>query len=330
MKKATKMILIIFGGIIVLAILLITILKIRGVNISINKVNINNIDQIAEYKYDTTINCEAFDNEIKYFNYYSNLNRGWLVTENDDVYLFNLYELYSNNTNCKKIDDKFDEISFVVRDIDGGFKYFNSNMQEIYINISDYNGTVEASDVYDRDNFVYGVYDSTNTDVRKTILTVLEENGYIKTQLAPGPLGIKGDNKIYGFYLSNIGGNANFLDEFIIRNQTVEFRADYGEKIIDFYFTPNVDYYYYGRSDSHYNEEKLNNYMFDNFVLTDKGYYRYLLVDEDCEKYIDIECEYKLMKDEELTKFKDYILYRDELVLITKNGRVYWYSYLGY
>ena len=51
-----------------------------------------------------------------------------------------------------------------------------------------------------------------------------------------------------------------------------------------------------------------------------------MLVDETCQIYLDVPCTYEWKKDEELSKIRNDILYRDEQNLILSNGRVYFNS----
>jgi hypothetical protein len=80
--------------------------------------------------------------------------------------------------------------------------------------------------------------------------------------------------------------------------------------------------------DMNVSEDTLNGNKLDSpiadYILTDKSYYRYLLVDENCEEYLDTTCEYTFQKDEELSKIRNDILFRSNNVLLLKNGRLYY------
>ena len=278
-------------------------------------VDISKINTIAEYEYSTTTTCEAFDKGIKYFNY-SN-DKYWLVTENNDAYVYSTNKLYSNNTNCKKIDGKFDDIIFIDRrddsnqyhdKYDGREIYYNSKFQKVSIDTDNY--SIVKNDLF-----------SSEYDSMLSQFTKMKENGYIKYRKANfcTAFATKGDNNLYILRL--------YYYDYIttLDNEKIIFSAPKNEKIIDFYYS----------SDAHankcigetYYEGEITNDMDEKYILTDKSYYRPLLVnEEECKKYADVECIYEWQKDEELSKFSNDILYRNDFVLITRNGRVYYNS----
>ena len=285
-----------------------------------NRVDLIKVDKIAEYKYDYTIKCEAFEKEIKYFKYYNDTHEGWIVNTDNSVYKFNSYNLYSNDTNCIKVDDHFSEIKQIVRDFeDGTTTYYNEDYKKV--GVRDDGTWIE--------DFKYMTADRIESTLkqRKSLWSYLTENGYKKIQTTPETLAIKGDNTIYGILLTNFNftgsGEPESPYRFYIYNETPILTLDSDETIIDFYYTPNIRMWLHGNGEGHYNETKIENEKPNNFILTDKSYYRYKLVDDRCLKYIDIECAYELVKDEELTKYKDDILYRDEFMMIISNGRVF-------
>ena len=285
-----------------------------------NRVDLIKVDKIAEYKYDYTIKCEAFEKEIKYFKYYNDTHEGWIVNTDNSVYKFNSYNLYSNDTNCIKLDEQFPNVKQIVRDFELGITtYYNEEYQEIYISDDNSIGLIG-----DYENNALG-YNSLLQ--QKSKWDYLTENGYKKIQTTQETLAIKGDNTIYGILLTNFNftgsGEPESPYRFYIYNETPILTLDSDETIIDFYYTPNIRMWLHGNGEGHYNETKIENEKPNNFILTDKSYYRYKLVDDRCLKYIDIECAYELVKDEELTKYKDDILYRDEFMMIISNGRVF-------
>lgn len=302
-------------GLLSLTFIIIIIMVIGFINRN-KKYTIDDIEQIAEYKYDKTIKCEAFNEDIKYFSY--NGSTSWLVTDNNDIYIYNLYNLFSNNTNCKKVNDKFPEVKNSWRNLNGNISYFDEKYKSISINIENNNAIINT--------LRYNLYfdESPKLEFEKLV-----EYGYTKVQHEPPTLGIKGDNNIYGFYLGKDMEQYRLYNkyEILINYETIEFSVAEDEVIIDFYYTPNIYYNDLGNLENYKNYNTEEN-MLNNFILTDKSYYRYQLLNESCKEYIDEKCEYKLMKDEELSKYKDYILYRDSSILITKNGRVF--SNYGY
>ncbi|MBQ6135683.1 MAG: hypothetical protein IJI60_05145 [Bacilli bacterium] len=58
-------------------------------------------------------------------------------------------------------------------------------------------------------------------------------------------------------------------------------------------------------------------------ILTDKAvYYTRATNKEKCKNYADVKCDYQLVKDKALSKFRKYILYVDDTAIITKDGKV--------
>ena len=60
------------------------------------------------------------------------------------------------------------------------------------------------------------------------------------------------------------------------------------------------------------------------YIRSEDGYYRYVIDNlEECSKYVDIDCQYSLKKDEALTEYKDRIIAFSGTMLITDYGRVF-------
>lgn len=58
-------------------------------------------------------------------------------------------------------------------------------------------------------------------------------------------------------------------------------------------------------------------------VMTDKAiYYTKANNKEKCKKFADVKCDYELIKDKILSKYRKYILYVDDTILITTEGKV--------
>ena len=58
-------------------------------------------------------------------------------------------------------------------------------------------------------------------------------------------------------------------------------------------------------------------------IMTDKAiYYTRATNKKECKNYADIKCEYQLVKDKILSRFRKYILYVDDTAIITKDGQV--------
>lgn len=279
--------------------------------------NLNKVNQIGDYGYTNDIVCEAFEKGVKLINYnVDNNGPYWLITDDNSVYLYNMEQLFSEtNSNCKKMDFKLPDYNLTIK---YAYNYdFHNYNDYFYINKSNSSNELE---------FVYNEFDPDMPMIDSRVLrfrTPQEYNFSLMQCNSPGRdkndcsyLGAR-NNKIYSFdilyHLSN--HTWDLLDEEEI------FSAPSDETILDFWL----------RDDIVTNENEAFYYdifIKKGYVLTDKGYYRYMLKDETCYKYADVDCEYVLKKDEELSKYKDHILYRDESILITDSGRVY--SLYGY
>ena len=269
---------------------------------------------IGEYEFETTFKCDALSKNIKYFNYG---NDNWFVTDDNEIYIFSLYQLYSNDTNCKKINDKFDDIIFNDTDYNwnstqgkyiGETIYYNEELEKVSVDTKNY--------LIVRDSLNRGMYKIINAD-----LEAIKNSNYTRYRKVNEctAFGTKNDNNIYIFNL-NPTFNYEILDKSTISNEEVIYSVPKDEKILDFYYSSHAfakDCY------GGLNVDDIEEDMGKKYIITDKAYYRPLLKDESCLKYQDVDCEYTWQKDEELTKIKDEILFRDESIIITKSGRIY-------
>ncbi len=109
---------------------------------------------------------------------------------------------------------------------------------------------------------------------------------------------LKNDGNIYEYKISNSDNKYN-LDS----SNVVFSKNDYGSDIIDF------------------------NYVGSNsasYIRTTDSFYRYKMINsEQCSKYADVACEYKLQKDEELGLESDNILAYNGGTLITTYGAIF-------
>lgn len=309
-------------------------------------VDTSKIDTIDEYKYYTTMKCEAFSEEIKYF------ENGWFVTADNDIYIYNPEGLYSSNdSNCKKLDLMFpDNITFVDRKarwnskrptVPNQMAYLNSEKEAVLFIPSEQRLITEP------------VFGTAHRDAIQWLLKELYRNGYIKIHFgyADGGGGIrynnlytalatKGDNHIYLVEL-NFDYDMENTTEATIEHEDIIFTLPDDEKIVDFYFatTGSVceSHAYDWYEGLICGEERISQYTEEStgkkygipedrpelYILTEKNYYRIMLANEECTKYVDVECRYEWKKDEAISQIRNEIFYRDADTLITKNGRVY-------
>lgn len=295
--------------------------------------SINFKDKISEYAYYTTMKCDAFE-EIKYF------DNGWFVSNNNDIYEYNIYQLYSNDSNCKQTDEKLpDNIVFVDRkaswnsnnySIDNKMAYISSD-KKVYL--FDTQKKKLNTDIINGTALRYTLRYSNNA---------LVQNGYSKFHFLSrlSAYATKHDNNIY-YVTLEFDDNINSTEDATITSEEIIFTLPQGEKIVDFYFdTSDVCASEAGpgncvrETNSQYTNEitgkkyGIPENNTEMFIETEENYYRIMLANEECEKYIDVDCRYEWRKDKDITKIKEQILYRDDSYLITKDGRVY--SSLGY
>lgn len=282
---------------------------------------------ISGYTYLDNIKCDAFKEDIKYLNYDDNYNNGWFVTDNNDAYYFSLNNKFSDETNCKKYDKKFPDVIYFEKMEDGNIRLYDK----------DYN-LLEL--VFDKDTGLkvksINLTSSKYTDSMEERLafkrarnTSLTSNKLKNFQLVPKSYANDTKNiyAVYfyydGYYTPDLNNETN-VSASLFKKEKVFTVTDQDEVILDFYYMTNKkfddkgfkDYDLYDTIDTIYKE--------DMFILTNKYYYRYGVKDDKCYEYLDVPCEYGIYIDEDLSKIRNDIVYRDARTLILNDGTVYY------
>ncbi len=239
----------------------------------------NDLKNEQEFKVVQTINCDALKN-AKF------INNSYIFT-NDGIYQYSTSKKYSNNTNCKKINDA--EIEKVI-----GYDFMKDD-HKVYSIKYDTGELVENNynfykiDYFANDEVIYvSNYTSAYVDSKETIYF----------------LALKTDGKIYKVkYVRNYQKNTY---EKVAEEVWQEY-AD--EKILMF------------SSDEHYDNDT-NEYVVSlHYLKTDKSIYlRENNNKEECQKYIDVKCTYELVKNAYLSKINNKIIGKIDYGFILNDG----------
>lgn len=209
------------------------------------------------------------------------LNNSIAITEKGKVYELSLSKKYSNNQNCRKSDFKGNVIAIMDSQI------VKTSDNKLYL-ISNNGTNLDYTEILDSDNN-YSLYKLLlgEIDVKK-VVTVNQGSGEYYVLL--------GDGNIYRYIIIKKDYNSPYT---LLAKEVIYSQSDYDGKIIDF----------------NYNQSNMR----DTYLKTKNMIYRMKVTnEEECSKYADVSCKYKLKKDETLTKYyKDKILYYGNGILIT-------------
>lgn len=289
------------------------------------KENIWTKDMIGSYKYEKTIICDAFKENIKYFennfitinvpsfdhskgDYRSDYRSDFFITDSNDVYVYDLEKKYSvSNMNCLKLDKKVniihkDYIEERQTTYTKPVFYLDENFNEVFIDSGGLTIQTERAD--------YILY-------HEPLYNFLTLSGYTKYQSQDltgydeWVYAINGDNKIYSFQANVRDEYNNVLDNPKIENTGIVFSASEDEVVQDFLF------------------KEIESEFDNSFVRTNKGYYKPTVINEkECSEYKDIKCVYQLLYDEEISKEINNIVFINNIMIITKDGDIYYNSNL--
>lgn len=231
-----------------------------------NNVNNNKPTLIKELKCDVLNNVKySFDN--------------YFITNNNDLYILNTDQLYSNNKNCKKINS-------------------NENIIKLMAVISTTNNYYEYYVLDDKNNIYY------INNIELILQTYINNENYdvpvFKTFI---------DNNIisqYTYFALKNDGNLYWYEKIYQKqdeNKLVLFKKYDNEIILEYNFTIAAH----------------------GYIKTNKAFYTTKVINqEQCEKYVDVECKYDLAKNVQLTNIYDDIsIYKLDSTYITKDGKMY-------
>ena len=208
-----------------------------------------------------------------------------IIDNSGYIYEISLGQLYSNKQNCKKANT-----DVVVKAIYDD-KIIKGTDNKYYYLVGD-NGVASYSLVPETDNS-YELYNLLLSDV-----------SVVKVVTADSSKGIyyilKNDGTIYSYTINR----ADYNTPLRVVSRTIAYdKGDYGSSIIDFNYAGESSYTYVKTENSNYRMRATN---YDN-----------------CSKYADVECIYKMEKDEVLDKYKDRIIVFNGKMLITDYKQIF-------
>ena len=210
------------------------------------------------------------------------------VTTDGEIYELSLGQKYSNNQNCRVADTS---LRVVTTMDDNVFKAQDGKFYYTSVN----NNSVPYSEVTVNDNS-YAIYKLLLSNVKvKRVVTVDQNKGSYYV--------LMDDGNVYNYVITRGNYNSPYS---IVSNEIVYNANDYESKIIDFSYNNS-------------NKERI-------YIKTSNEIYRMQVTNkEKCNKFVDVVCEYKMKKDDVLTKYylNNKILYYGPGILITSYGRVF-------
>lgn len=213
------------------------------------------------------------------------LGNGYVISNSGKIYEISLGQVYSNDSNCKKADTNIEVVSV----FDGAIV---KSVDNKYYYLTASNNVSSYSEVTVNDNS-YNIYN-----------LLLSEQDVIKVQTVNQSTGsyyvLKEDGNVYNYVVTRVNYNSPYT---IVSKDVIYNKDDFGGEIIDFYEASN---------------------SLATFVKTKSEIYKMQITnEEECSKYADVSCKYKLKKDKTLTKHYDYIMAYNGSTLITTYGKTF-------
>lgn len=215
------------------------------------------------------------------------MNDRFAVDEDGTLYEVSLGQKYSNNQNCKKA--SFDKKVVALMDD----TIIKAEDGKFYYAPGNNNNT-SYSEVTVNDNS-YQIYQMLlSEETSKKVMTANQSTGSYYV--------LSTDGNIYNYVITRADYNSPYV---LSEKKVAYYKVDYNSSIIDFYYNAS------------------SNSMI--YIKTEEEIYRLQATNaEECSKYADVSCKYKLKKDETLTKYyKDKILYYGPSILITTYGKIF-------
>lgn len=243
----------------------------------------------AGYSIAGEFNCPSFfpskkdDTNYEKIKYYSDSN---IITTEGKIYELSLSQKYSSGENCRKaeLDIKVEAIlDNTIVKTDDG-KYYSLVAQN----------NVAAYSEITSENSNFNTYD-----------LLLKDSDIVKAQTVASNEGIyyvlKTDGNVYKYVISK----ASFDSLPAVTSISIAYdKSDYGDGIIDFNYA---------------GEESLS-----TFVRTNNKVYRIRYTNlEECSKYVDVQCKYKMKEDPIFEEYKDTIISFNGNTLITNYKKMF-------
>ena len=207
-----------------------------------------------------------------------------IIDRDGYIYEISLDQVYSNKMNCKKANT-----DIIVNAVFDNKIVKGKNNKYYYLtegnNISSYSLVPETDNSYELYNLLLK-----DEDVLKVITADNSKGIYYV---------LKSDGSVYSYTINR----ANYNSPLKVVNKVIVYdRYDYKSRIIDF----------------NYSGEAASTY-----VKTETDVYRMKVVNEECKKYADVTCNYKMTKDEMFEKYYNRIIAFNGNVLITDYKQVF-------
>ena len=249
----------------------------------------DNINDIEGYTYIATIDCQILEKEIKY------MLKGIIITNDNEVYAYNVDKKYSNGTNCAKFEESIENI------IIDGDKFYENNSQitfkleDLSLIRSDNDLTIKRIEPLRGEKYYMVMQGPTKEGYSNTLYGIKNNSNIIyKFQIGVGTRKENGFNRTY----------------YIIEKEEPDYEVSEEEIIINF----------------SYNRKEED--FIKDFILTNKNYYAKRITNiKECTEIVDIRCNYEWYKDEVLSKIMDKLVYVYEDEIITKEGKIYHKNY---
>lgn len=224
---------------------------------------------------------------VDYVKKISFMNNDFAITEDGEIYEMSMSQKYSSEENCRRAE--FDKNVVAMKDEN----IIKADDGKFYYTPTNNNATA-YTEVSVNDNS-YAIYKLLLSDETvKKVITVDQNSGSYYVLLD--------DGNIYNYIITRTDYNSPYV---LQSKEIVYYKADYNDDIIDFsYNTTSKSIVYLKTKSEIYRLQATNQ--------------------EECSKYVDVECNYELKKDEVLTKYyKDKILYYGPSILITTYGKIF-------
>lgn len=203
------------------------------------------------------------------------------ITEDGNVYLLSFNQKYSNDFNCKKA--SFSHKVVAVFDN----KVVKADDGKMYHLVAGDGATAFSEVLENESNYLLYKTILDDPSVLKVVCANQDSNSYYV---------LKTDGNVYNYILAKDAGKVSIVSSAVVYS-----KSNYDGEIIDFNYVAKST---------------------NTFIKTDKKIFRLLPTNrEECSKYVDVACEYKIKLDEGLTEHYNKILGFSGNFLITTYGK---------
>lgn len=252
----------------------------------ITTTNLETLGKDAKYSKLDNVNCPEMEHAV---NSYSN----YFITDTGDLYKYDLYRLFSNEENCKKVE--WDLYNDEEKKVSSLFEMKKNGQNYVYALSS--KTSYVTSEFYE--SYVLNDRDKTSIKNVDSALAFSFEYPKFKDiviyQLNNSKAAIK-NHKLYNITLHVLEGN-------------------YTPKRVEQYFIEDIVF------EPQDDEEIMK--IINTVIITTKRVYFYGIIDNKCMKYADAECEWGYKENSDLSNLIDEISFIDDSHVVFKNGISY-------